>query len=298
MKIVPFARSHVSAFTAWFNQLPNNDIWTEDCVQSRSVDDDGYDPELMICAQERGEPAGFLLGSVWEQTGWVKAFLVRPDRQRQGIGTAMFRAAEQAFGARDIQEITVGYAPPRYFTPGVDIAYTPAVVFLDGLGYQTSREARVNMDVALTGRDLSTLDQEAHLTELGIAIRRASPADGVSIAEMCETHGHRNWVIETQMSLEKRPPTMFVAVRSGTICGFAAHSVGGPIYFGPMLTAVHLRGQGIGTVLLKRCLQDWQRAGLERCEILWAGPLAFYARSVGATMGRAFWVWHKSLEGA
>jgi hypothetical protein len=65
-----------------------------------------------------------------------------------------------------------------------------------------------------------------------------------------------------------------------------------------MLTSAGLRGQGIGTVLLKRCLQDWQRAGLGRCEILWAGPLAFYARSIGATMGRAFWAWHKSLEGA
>jgi hypothetical protein len=63
-----------------------------------------------------------------------------------------------------------------------------------------------------------------------------------------------------------------------------------------MLTASDLRGLGIGSVLLKCCLQDWQRAGMEKCEIMWAGPLSFYARSVGATMGRAFWTFHKTID--
>jgi len=62
-----------------------------------------------------------------------------------------------------------------------------------------------------------------------------------------------------------------------------------------MLTAADLRGLGIGSVLLKRCLQDWERAGVSRCEIVWAGPISFYARSVGATLGRAFWAFRKSL---
>jgi hypothetical protein len=115
---------------------------------------------------------------------------------------------------------------------------------------------------------------------------------------MCQTHGFHAWIVETSMGLQKDPPPMFVATMPGAICGFAAHSVCGPNFFGPMLTSSELRGQGIGTVLLKRCLQDMQRAGLERCEILWAGPLSFYARSVGATIGRAFWAWHKSLEDA
>jgi mycothiol synthase len=296
LKIVPFVHAHIPTFTAWFNQLPNNDIWTEDWVRSRSIDDESYDPELMICTEEQGEPVGFLLGSSKEQTGWVKAFLVRSDRRRNGIGSAMFRAAEQAFLRHGVQEISVGYAPPKYLLPGVDITYTPAIAFLDSLGYQTSRETRVNMDVVLAGRDLDTSDQETRLQERGITIRRAHPADGLAVAELCETHGFLAWIVETRMGLEKDPPPMFVAVTSGAICGFAAHSVCGPGYFGPMLTSTKLRGHGIGTVLLKRCLRDLQRAGLERCEILWAGPLSFYARSVGATIGRAFWAWHKPLQ--
>ncbi|MBN1933673.1 MAG: GNAT family N-acetyltransferase, partial [Anaerolineae bacterium] len=72
-------------------------------------------------------------------------------------------------------------------------------------------------------------------------------------------------------------------------------SVVGPTHFGPMLTSPELRGLGIGSVLLKRCLVDWQKAGHTRCEIIWTGPISFYARAVGATMGSAFWVFYKSL---
>ncbi len=80
-----------------------------------------------------------------------------------------------------------------------------------------------------------------------------------------------------------------------SIRAFAAHSVSGPVHFGPVLTSAEQRGQGIGTVLLKRWLQDWQQAGVSQCEIVWAGPLSFYARTLGAAIGRAFWALYKSL---
>jgi hypothetical protein len=35
---------------------------------------------------------------------------------------------------------------------------------------------------------------------------------------------------------------------------------------------------------------------VERCEIMWTGPLSFYARAIGATIGRAFWTFHKTLS--
>ena len=67
------------------------------------------------------------------------------------------------------------------------------------------------------------------------------------------------------------------------------------MFFGPTLTIPELRGLGIGTVTLKRCLTDMQRLGWRRIEINSAGPLAYYARSVGASMGRILWSWEKDL---
>ncbi len=63
-----------------------------------------------------------------------------------------------------------------------------------------------------------------------------------------------------------------------------------------MLTAASLRGQGIGVALLKRCLADLQRLGYRRAEIIWAGPISFYAKVVDACVGRVFWEWKKTTR--
>lgn len=299
--IVPFEDPHLPAFTAWFNALPHNDLWSEAWIRYKSLEDETYDPDLMMAATQDGEPVGFLLGSMAEDKGWIRAFIVHPERRRRGIGTAMFDAVERRFAERGVKTVHVGWALPRYLLPGVDITYTAAIVFLDQRGYQTNRETRNNMDVTLTGRDFDTADDEARLADRGIAVRRAVAEDREAIVALCERFGHHGWAIETTLALAG-PPTLadapapvFIALQNGEICAFATHSICGPVHFGPMLTAPELRGLGIGTILLKRCLQDWQRAGVPRCEITWAGPLSFYARTVGATMGKAFWAFEKEL---
>jgi mycothiol synthase len=300
-EVVPFAEAHVAPLTAWFNALENNGVWSEAWVRRKTIQDRAYDPALMLCAQDDGAPVGFVLGNVADGRGWIRAFLVAPDRQRRGIGTLLFDQVEKVFAERGITEVHAGWALPTYFLPGIDIRYTSAIVFLDRRGYQTSREARVNLDVIIAGRDWDTSQAEAELATHGIRVRRARPGDEPAIAHLCETHGYHGWAIETAMALEEPPITAFVAELASSpdperaIRAFAVHSVASPIHFGPMLTAVDLRGLGIGSILLKRCLQDWQQAGVPRCEIVWAGPLSFYARSVDATIGRAFWTFHKSL---
>jgi len=300
-QIVPFAEAHVAPFASWFNALGNNDVWTESSVRRKTIQDAAYDPALMLCAQEAGQPVGSILGNVADGRGWIRAFVVRPDRQCRGIGTLLFDQVERVFAERGIDEVHAGWARPNYFLPGIDIKYTSAIVFLDRRGYQTSRETRVNLDVAIAGRDWDTDREEADLAARGFRVRRARPGDEPAIARLCETHGFHGWAVEAAMALEEQPTTVFVAESASpldpeyAIRAFAAHSVTGPAHFGPMLTAADLRGMGIGSVLLKRCMQDWQQAGVSRCEIVWAGPISFYARAVDATIGRAFWTFHKSL---
>jgi len=295
IEIVPFTEKHVALFTRWFNALPENHVWDEAAVRSKTIDDATYTPELMIAAEEEGTPVGFVLGSVVNETGWIKAFLVHPCRQRQGIGTMMFDVIEERFAKHGVQGVNVGWAPPRYFIPGVNIKYTSAIVFLDRRGYETNREARVNMDVLLAGRDFDTTAHEAQLREQGVIVRRGVPTDREGLTALCLEYNNPGWAVESGMALENTPPTLFVAEKGGRICAFAAHSVVGPTHFGPMLTSPELRGLGIGSVLLKRCLRDWQQVGYTRCEIIWTGPISFYARAVGATIGSAFWVFYKSL---
>ncbi len=295
IRLVPFEADHLPAFTAWFSALPGNAAWTEEWVRMKTLADETYDPGLMVTAETEGEPVGFIIGNVANDVGWIRTFIVRPDRRRQGVGTLLFDTVEQRLRERGITEVNVGWALPRYLLPGVDITYTSAIVFLDRRGYETNRETRVNMDVVLTGRAFETAGTETELRRQGVTVRRAVPGDRDEITALCHAEGYHGWANETGLALDLARVPVFIAVSSGRIRAFATHSLCGPIHFGPMLTAAELRGLGIGSVLLKRCLQDWQHDGVERCEITWAGPLTFYARSVGATMGRAFWTFHRSL---
>jgi GNAT superfamily N-acetyltransferase len=152
------------------------------------------------------------------------------------------------------------------------------------------------MDVQLAGEDFGTADREEALQEAGFEIRRATTEDEAGLVALCKDEGHLGWIAENLMALENVPVTIHVALCEEKIRAFATHGVIGPTHFGPMLTAADLRGQGIGSVLLERCLRDWQRAGHRGGEIIWAGPLSFYARVVGATIGKVFWTYHKELE--
>ena len=293
--IVPFSQEHVPLFTTWFNALPDNDVWDEEWVRAKSLDDPQYDPQLMVAALQNGEAVGFLLASASENTAWIRAFLVHPRRRRQGIASAMFDAVENTLARRGVNKVHVGWALPRYFWPGIDVRCTFALVFLDRLGYESDRVSYVNMNVRLADRDFGTDEQEERLQARGITIRRARADDEAEVVAFCHSHGFVTWAIEAGMALKRETPTAFVALEGGHVCAFAVHSVVGPIHFGPMLTAPHLRGIGIGTILIKRCLQDWQRAGVKRCEIVWVGPISFYVRAVGATMGRVCWRYRKNL---
>lgn len=73
--------------------------------------------------------------------------------------------------------------------------------------------------------------------------------------------------------------------------GFAGYGVSRPDWFGPMGTAGELRKQGIGAVLLRRCLADVLAAGYATAQITWVDPIAFYAGTVDAFVERVFWIY-------
>jgi mycothiol synthase len=67
---------------------------------------------------------------------------------------------------------------------------------------------------------------------------------------------------------------------------------------GPVGTSPNRRGLGIGGVLLKRCLADQRDQGVAIAELVWAGPLSYFSRTLNATIGRAFWQYEKDLTAA
>ena len=84
----------------------------------------------------------------------------------------------------------------------------------------------------------------------------------------------------------------------GTVIAFAAWEANnlGMGWFGPMGTAPEARGEGIGRLLLLRCLEDMRNAGRRCATIPWVGPVPFYEQTVGARVWRTYIRYEKTLE--
>lgn len=231
--------------------------------------------------------------------GYLDLLAVVPAARRRGIGGALLGAAEQELAARGAAGFRLSGNPPVYLWPGVDTRYAAMVALAGRAGYQRHGEA-VNMIVDLTagqpGSDpLSTQSDERRLAGHGITVRRVGPGEAGPLAAWFRQGPWAGsaWPDEVARSLDQDPPGCYIAERAGGYLAFACHGSNRRGWFGPMGTLDAARRQGIGAVLLKRCLADIRTAGLGSAHIGWTGPVQFYARTVGATPDRVFWLYRK-----
>lgn len=215
--------------------------------------------------------------------------------RRTGIASALFEEIEGRSREQGVSKITVGGVAPNYFCPGVPLCHTAAISFLLQRGYETDRRTRVDLIVDLQAADLDTASVEAGLAEDGILLRRAGEDKIEEVATFVERHFSAIWCAEVEDSSRFHPPPLFVALKEDRYVAFAAYDVTGISRFGPTGTHPRYRHQGIGSALLKRCLQSMRVRGDDTAEIGWAGPIDYYARLVSARIHKAYWTFHKML---
>ncbi|HEV8634319.1 MAG TPA: GNAT family N-acetyltransferase [Chloroflexota bacterium] len=263
-------------------------------VLEHTLEDAGFDPELLLGVREGDRLIAGAVGVTRTEVGHVKIFAVHPERRRQGIGSALLAEVEARLAARGAQTVRFFADAPHYLRPGVDFRDTAFVSFLERRRY-APRRAVCNMAADLAAARLDTAADEARLGADGFEIRRLAQADAAAFEEYMLERWTPSWRTEAMRSLRREPVSSHVALREGRIVGFASHSVSGPGQFGPMGTNQELRGQGVGAVLLKRCLADQREAGFAECDIQWVGPKGFYADHVGARISRCFWQYERGL---
>jgi mycothiol synthase len=179
------------------------------------------------------------------------------------------------------------------------VRYTPAVCLAQSLGFdQYTTGWNMTVDLAAP----QDAEAEERLAGQGITVRRAGPDDVEPLRRMAGDEFGGGWPWEVTESIERglagQAAGCHLALRDGEIIGFAAYGALRPSLFGPMGTLAAARGTGIGTVLLRRCLADQRAAGMRTAQIGWAGPIAFYSRTLGARIERVFLMFRKQLPPA
>lgn len=251
-----------------------------------------------LCAIGDGRIRGFMQ-IVWrgaDARGWIGVFAVEPAWRRRGVASALLAAALAQLSSQGVRDVEALAIPTNYLTPGLDPRYTAALTLLERSGFVRSGDC-ANLRVALD-QDWDAAQHEQSLRAAGVELRRAAAEDVAALDAFFETEFGADWSIEVRQALANDPPAVHLAWAAGEIIAFSAHSSQNREWglFGPMGTRPAARGRGVGGVLLQRCLRDLRDAGHATAVIPWVGPIAFYARTVGAQVDRVFWRYRRAME--
>ncbi|HOO25419.1 MAG TPA: GNAT family N-acetyltransferase [Clostridiales bacterium] len=105
------------------------------------------------------------------------------------------------------------------------------------------------------------------------------------VEEYIEKEFGKGWASEATAALYNDPVSCFISIdEEDNILGFACYDATGKGFFGPTGVSEKARGKGIGSVLLWRCLEGLWDAGYAYGIIGAAGPMDYYAKTVGATI--------------
>jgi len=256
---------------------------------------DSVPADLRLVADDGAGPIGVALGSIRAGvgSGHVDLIAVAPADQGHGHGAALLGGIEAALRAAGANALLIGGNTPTFAWPGIDMRYTTAICLAESRGYQRVRDG-LNMTVDLLRAPLDTAADEARLRGLGVHVRRLRSDEAEQFDPWVRRWGG-TWHLEAARAAAYPTPRIHVAVRDGDYVGFACHGVNRTAWFGPMGTDESERGNGIGAVLLRRCLADMRDAGIRTGEIACVGPYPLYARMVGAELARSFWIYRKDV---
>lgn len=124
-------------------------------------------------------------------------------------------------------------------------------------------------------------DALAACVKRGVIVRQALVPERSAVVDWVRTH-FRSSTAEVEAAFAHVPVRCFVAIRDGSMVGFACYDVTCRNFFGPEGVAETERGCGIGRALLLSALHAQRAQGYAYAIIGGVGPATFYEKAVGA----------------
>lgn len=234
-------------------------------------------------------------GHTTSMSGYLDLIAVDPAWQGGTIGAQLLTYTENLLANAGCRVILVAGSGPTYAWPGVDVRYIRAIGLFEQHGYRR-RSVEVNMQVDLRSAPLSTTKAESSLAAAsGIVFRSATPVEAPALRESLGRTWKTTWLDEIDAALVGTRSGVEVAIGRDGYLGFCAHGNVRPGVVGPLGTDPRYRGHGIGTALIRRAMRAVAADGHTYGEIVWAGPLSLFSRTLEATISRVFITYTKTL---
>ena len=262
-----------------------NRSWTFDALdvkkfRRQAILDDNFDADLSWAAVEDDRVIGFAFATkrkfpylergLEPERGWINVLFVDPMYWRQGIGTQLLNACEEALKSLGCKNITLGAYSPNYFFPGVDlINYPQAISFFEKHGY-IAQDKHYSMGKNLHGYQLpeQTLIKKKEAEEKGYRFIPFDYSYTLELLDFLKKEFGGGWKRNALISMQKdtaEDVMLLVLNREGKICGFCMRAIdGNPMRFGPIGISESERNAGIGGVLLDLQCFEMSKKGIYR----------------------------------
>jgi GNAT superfamily N-acetyltransferase len=271
------------------------------CWPSLQRDDDGallvrgVDARTVVWQLPDGTDVGAVCVSMTEVAGVRSAHLqllvVHPAHRGRGIARALVGLAESWALEAGVDILTVGAGAPFYLFTGVDSRWTDALCCFEALGYE---RVGVELDLRCATQQPATARRPAGDVQVA---RLADEADVADLMALVDAH-HPQWGAEFARAARAGTVVLARDGTTGALLGAAAHSVSRAAVIGPVAVDPDRQAAGVGTLMMQAVLRELSVAGHRHAEIAWTSTVRFYARAVGASVGRTSSVLRRTLSGA
>jgi GNAT superfamily N-acetyltransferase len=301
-----------------WNEFFRKDPLTLKVLERKVLLDPNFDKSGLKIAESNGEVVGFLIGIVRQYPlfyhglddgdGWITAIAMKPAFLGTDVADRLIIEAFKFF--REKRRMYVWFSPytPNYFFPGVDPErYGELLALLVKHGFEKMYEA-LSMDVQLYP-DYSlpewVVEAEKRLKGDGVKIQPLETKYIYPLLKFLRENFHADWYRHTLELLQSGcdKDQILVAVKHGDVVGYCQYFHGEEYdwyrpgtHFGPFGVRGDMRGKGIGSVLMAKCLQSMRSRGFHNAFLLWTDREAakFYSR-FGFKITRSFYIMRKGL---
>ncbi|MEM0309126.1 MAG: GNAT family N-acetyltransferase [Thermofilaceae archaeon] len=219
-----------------------------------------------------------------EERGWITAFAYDPSFP--DAGTALMESSLEYFKEKKRSEVLFSPYTPNYFFPGVDPdRYAWLLELLERHGFVRLYEA-LSMDAQLwpdytLPAEIEELEKK--LEGEGVEVRPLETRDIYPLLRFLERSFPADWYRHALELLQSgcEKGQILVAVKGDEVVGYCQywhsedyHWRKPGAHFGPFGVREDMRGKGIGTVLLARCLWEMRRRGIHNAFVLWTDEQA------------------------
>ena len=290
IKIDLVFKADVQALVEVWNLCFPEFLLSEQGLEKQLFSDFGLDPAgCFVARRGSSEIAGFTIGTTQQipytgrnkLPGCLPVLAVKPKFWRKGIGTQLLQSVEQYLVAQKVKKIRLGY--PTYLRGtalsliGVNTEWHEAIRFFEYFGY-APRGVLDSMSIDLDGWSMppEVAQEICAGREKKIEFGSLYPTDIHEFLEFLKRDFAGSWYDQMAYLQECKllvPSENLVVKEHGKICGFA-----GPFHVAEngdtcgigLGISPHLRGKGLGSLLLYILIQRVKETGGKRITLFGA----------------------------